>query len=69
MFILWGSVWALFATVLFGRYIRAVAEGTEVTLTHSRLHDEESRRSHEQGWTGALDKMQRHFLVIEGSSP
>jgi uncharacterized protein YndB with AHSA1/START domain len=49
--------------------LRAVAEGTEVTLTHSRLHDEESRRSHEQGWTGALDKLERHFLVIESSSP
>jgi uncharacterized protein YndB with AHSA1/START domain len=49
--------------------LRAVAEGTEVTLTHSRLHDEESRRSHEQGWTGALDKLERHFLLIEGSSP
>src|SRR5207245_55739 len=34
--------------------LRAVAEGTELTFTHSRLHDEESRRSHEEGWTGAL---------------
>ena len=42
--------------------LRAVAEGTELTLTHSRLHDEESRRSHEEGWTGALDKLERHFL-------
>src|SRR5262249_46345387 len=23
------------------------------------------RRSHEEGWTGALDKLERHFLVIE----
>jgi Activator of Hsp90 ATPase homolog 1-like protein len=49
--------------------LRAVAEGTELTFTHSRLHDEESRRSHEEGWTGALDKLERHFLVIERSSP
>jgi uncharacterized protein YndB with AHSA1/START domain len=44
--------------------LRAVAEGTELTLTHSRLHDEERRLSHEQGWNGALDKLQRHFLGI-----
>ena len=49
--------------------LRTVAEGTELTLTHSRLHDEESRRSHEEGWTGALDKLERHFLVTERSSP
>jgi len=41
--------------------LRAVPEGTEVTLTHSRLHGEEPRRSHEQGWTGSLDKLEAHF--------
>jgi uncharacterized protein YndB with AHSA1/START domain len=41
--------------------LRAVPEGTEVTLTHSRLRDEETRRSHEEGWGGALDKMKAHF--------
>ena len=49
--------------------LRAVAEGTELTFTHSRLHDEESRGSHEEGWTGALDNLERHFLVTERSSP
>ena len=49
--------------------LRAVAKGTELTLTHSRLHDEESRRSHEEGWTGAIDKLERHFLAVELSSP
>jgi len=49
--------------------LRAVAKGTELTLTHSRLHDEESRRSHEEGWTGAIDKLERHFLAVERSSP
>jgi uncharacterized protein YndB with AHSA1/START domain len=48
--------------------LRAVAEGTELTFTHSRLYDEETRRSHEEGWTGALDKLERHFLVVERSS-
>ena len=45
--------------------LRAVAEGTELTFTHSRLHDEESRRSHQEGWNGALDKLERHFLATE----
>ena len=43
--------------------LRAIGEGTELTLMHSRLHDEETRRSHAQGWAGALDKLERHFLV------
>ena len=41
--------------------LRATAEGTELTLTHSQLHDEETRRSHTEGWSGALDKLERHF--------
>ncbi len=41
--------------------LRPIPEGTELTLTHARLHDEESRRSHEQGWTGALDKLAAQF--------
>ena len=49
--------------------LRAIAEGTELTFTHSRLHDEETRRGHEHGWTGALDKLQRHFRILEWSSP
>jgi uncharacterized protein YndB with AHSA1/START domain len=50
--------------------LRPVAEGTELTMTHSRLHDEETGRSHEQGWTGSLAKLERHFLrATEGSLP
>ncbi|MGC1521710.1 MAG: SRPBCC domain-containing protein [Steroidobacteraceae bacterium] len=41
--------------------LRVVAQGTELTFTHSRLHDENARRSHEEGWSGALDKLQRHL--------
>jgi uncharacterized protein YndB with AHSA1/START domain len=41
--------------------LRAVGDGTELTLTHSRLHDEESARGHEEGWSGALDKLERHL--------
>ena len=43
--------------------LRAIADGTELTLTHSRLYDEETRRSHEEGWNGALDKLERRFLA------
>jgi uncharacterized protein YndB with AHSA1/START domain len=43
--------------------LRPVAEGTELTLTHSRLFDEESARSHRQGWSGSLDKLEHHFLA------
>jgi uncharacterized protein YndB with AHSA1/START domain len=43
--------------------LRPIAEGTELTLTHSRLHDEETRRSHEHGWNGALDKLERRFAA------
>jgi uncharacterized protein YndB with AHSA1/START domain len=38
--------------------LRPIPEGTELTFTHAQLHDEDSRRSHEEGWTGALDKLE-----------
>jgi uncharacterized protein YndB with AHSA1/START domain len=41
--------------------LRPIAEGTELTFTHCALSTEESRRSHEQGWTGALGKLVRHL--------
>jgi uncharacterized protein YndB with AHSA1/START domain len=44
--------------------LRAVSE-TELTLTHSRLRDEETCRSHKDGWTGALGKLERHFLATK----
>ena len=46
--------------------LRPIAEGTELTFTHSRLRDEETRRSHEEGWSGALDKLEHHFMAIDG---
>ena len=45
--------------------LRPIAGGTELTLTHSALFSEETRRSHEQGWSGALDKLVHHFQEIE----
>jgi uncharacterized protein YndB with AHSA1/START domain len=45
--------------------LRPIAGGTELTLTHSALFSEETRRSHEHGWSGALDKLVRHFQMTE----
>ena len=42
--------------------LKAIPEGTELTFTHAQLHNEETRRSHEEGWTGALDKLEALFL-------
>ena len=47
--------------------LRPVAEGTELTFVHSQLHDEETRRSHEGGWTGSLDKLQALFAVVSAA--
>jgi uncharacterized protein YndB with AHSA1/START domain len=44
--------------------LRAVAGGTELTLTHSALASAQTRRSHEQGWSGALDKLARYFQAM-----
>jgi uncharacterized protein YndB with AHSA1/START domain len=41
--------------------LRPIPAGTELTLTHAALLDEESGRGHEQGWSGALDKLVRHL--------
>src|SRR4051794_15797879 len=37
--------------------LRPIDSGTELTLTHEHLPDEATRASHEQGWTGLLDKL------------
>jgi uncharacterized protein YndB with AHSA1/START domain len=47
--------------------LRAIAEGTELTLTHALLHDEVTRVSHGEGWSGALDKLERHFQALEAA--
>ena len=47
--------------------LKALAEGTELTFTHSNLYDEETRRGHESGWTGSLDKLAR--FVEANASP
>ena len=47
--------------------LEAVRDGTELKFAHSQLHDEQTRRSHERGWTGSLDKLQAHFTA--GTAP
>jgi hypothetical protein len=44
--------------------LRSSGKAAEFAFTHSRLHDE--GRSHEAGWTEALDKLERHFLTLKG---
>ncbi len=41
--------------------LREIPEGTELTLVHALLHDEPSKQSHEEGWSGALDKLEALF--------
>ena len=45
--------------------LRPVDIGTALTFTHARLRTEASRNSHEGGWNGALDKLERHFQKLE----
>jgi uncharacterized protein YndB with AHSA1/START domain len=35
--------------------------GTLLTLTHEQFFDEQARDSHQGGWNGALDKMEKLF--------
>jgi len=43
--------------------LRPIPEGTEITFTHSLLRDDESRRTHQEGWTGSLDKLEARFVA------
>ena len=49
--------------------LRPIAEGTELTFTHARLHDEATRDDHAEGWSGSLDKLERHFLELSQGGP
>jgi uncharacterized protein YndB with AHSA1/START domain len=42
-------------------HLRPIDTGTELTLIHAALFDEETARSHSWGWGGALDKLVRRF--------
>ena len=47
--------------------LKAIPEGTELTFTHARLQNEESRRSHDQGWSGAFNKLDALFTGTAAS--
>jgi uncharacterized protein YndB with AHSA1/START domain len=47
--------------------LKAIPEGTEITFTHSLLYDEETRRTHTDGWTGSLDKLEAQFAAGESA--
>lgn len=36
----------------------AIPEGTELTVLHEHLHDDEVRDAHEVGWAGTISKLQ-----------
>ena len=44
-------------TVLF----KPDGDGTLLTLTHEQFFDEAARDSHQHGWTGALDKLEKYL--------
>jgi uncharacterized protein YndB with AHSA1/START domain len=43
--------------------LRPIDNGTELTFTHEQLQTEISRKSHEWGWSGSLDKLERYLPV------
>jgi uncharacterized protein YndB with AHSA1/START domain len=44
--------------------LKPVGIGTEITFAHARLRNEASRMSHERGWSGAFDKLERRFSAL-----
>jgi uncharacterized protein YndB with AHSA1/START domain len=46
--------------------LEPIEGGTKLTLTHEHLPDEDARKSHEQGWTGLLDKLAPFLKVFPG---
>jgi len=39
--------------------LRAVDSGTELTLRHEQLHDDEARDRHQHGWNACLARLER----------
>jgi uncharacterized protein YndB with AHSA1/START domain len=46
-------------------HVRPDGAGTEVMLIHAGLGSAESKRSHQEGWNGALDKYCRRWAARE----
>jgi uncharacterized protein YndB with AHSA1/START domain len=47
--------------------LRATSDGTDLSFTHSKLHDEETSRGHEQGWAGSLRKLEAYLAKGEAA--
>lgn len=39
--------------------LQPISEGVELTLLHEQFFDEDARDSHNGGWTGSLDRLER----------
>lgn len=48
--------------------LRPMGDATELTFVQSQLRDDATRDSHEEGWNGALDKLERRFAGSAGAS-
>ena len=44
-------------------------EVTEVIVVHEQIPSERVRESHEGGWNGCLDGLERHVISGEGALP
>jgi len=58
--LVWDTTWITFPerqSIVTVDFI-AIAGGTELTVHHAQLHDEEVRAAHHVGWTGTLNKLQ-----------
>ncbi len=45
--------------------LRPIAEGTELTFTHSQFYDEAARDNHYAGWNTAFDKLEALVAQVE----
>ena len=49
--------------------LRPTEDGTELVFTHSRLQDDAARSSHQDGWNGALHKLERYLSASITEDP
>ena len=43
--------------------LKADGDGTIMTLTHEQFFDEDARDRHQHGWSGAMEKLDRHLAA------
>lgn len=44
--------------------LKPAGASTRLTLTHAQFLDAAARDRHEEGWTGSLDRLVRHFVTL-----